>query len=200
MNDEQATLIPDTAPEPPKLSDDFGCPKCGKPFSNAAALRMHNIRKHTKGWDTGKNFQGKRRQFLNRAERLAARRVYQQNLRDRYYREGRNSKGQKMPPGWKPNPHRQAGAIKRYKKSSYSANLTGAEREAYLQRQRKYQRNHYNKKRAEKLALREPTVVQTTTILTDDPVRLYGDAASAIVLAANVIRAVTTGLKIGGKQ
>jgi hypothetical protein len=33
------------------------CPKCGKgPWKSQPALRMHMVRKHTRGWDTGPNF------------------------------------------------------------------------------------------------------------------------------------------------
>ena len=32
------------------------CPKCDRTFKNGFALRMHNVRTHGKGWDTGGNF------------------------------------------------------------------------------------------------------------------------------------------------
>jgi len=34
----------------------FQCEKCERVFTSAPALRMHHIRKHTKGWNTGDNF------------------------------------------------------------------------------------------------------------------------------------------------
>ena len=37
-----------------------------------------------------------------REMRLRKRRIYQKNLRGRYYSEGKNSKGEQMPPGWRP--------------------------------------------------------------------------------------------------
>lgn len=37
-----------------------------------------------------------------REERLKKKREYQLSLRSRYYSEGRNSRGEMMPPGWKP--------------------------------------------------------------------------------------------------
>lgn len=43
-----------------------------------------------------------------REERLRKRRIYQARLRKRYRKEGKNSKGELMPPGWKPRSHRRA--------------------------------------------------------------------------------------------
>ena len=37
------------------------CPKCDRTFKNAFALRMHNVRTHGKGWDTGGNFKKKKK-------------------------------------------------------------------------------------------------------------------------------------------
>ena len=164
-DEAMAPRTPDAAEENPVLSQDFGCPKCGRAFTNAAALRMHNIRKHTRGWDTARNFRGAKKR--SKLEQLARRRIYQKQLRERYYAEGRNSKGEQMPPGWKPNPRKMAAAAKR-----------------------KYNRKLYATHKAE-------ANNSSTTVSSPD---IYSNAASAIMLAANVIRAVTTGLKIGGIQ
>jgi predicted RNA-binding Zn-ribbon protein involved in translation (DUF1610 family) len=135
----------------PIPSTDFGCPKCGRTFASAPALRMHTVRAHGKGWDTSPNF-GKGGKKRTKAEELAKRRIYQAQLRERYYAQGRDSKGRQRPPGWKPNPHRRAAALKRRKSPSYSATLTGAKREAYLAKQREYHRNHYAKQKAQREA------------------------------------------------
>jgi len=153
----------------------YPCPKCEKVFDKEMALRMHNTRMHTPAGKQG--YKWKTRSANTREQRLKERAIYQKKLRERYYAEGRNSKGKLMPPGWKPRKHG-----KDRKRLSYST-PTGKTREEYLAKQRQYQRNHYLKKHPE-----------TTTA----PVQqLASDAASAILLAASVIRAVATGLKIG---
>jgi uncharacterized C2H2 Zn-finger protein len=79
------------------------CPKCGKMFKPGASLRMHIVRIHGKGWDTGANFK-RGRKAKSREEQLEKKRIYQLGLRARYYAQGRNSRGEKMPKGWKPRP------------------------------------------------------------------------------------------------
>lgn len=103
MEEQQNT---DTSPMdlPFVNPEQFPCLECGKTFKSAPALRMHHVRAHGKGWDTSSNFGrgGSKGKFKNEAERLAHRRQYQKRLRARYYREGKNSRGEQMPPGWKP--------------------------------------------------------------------------------------------------
>jgi predicted RNA-binding Zn-ribbon protein involved in translation (DUF1610 family) len=79
------------------------CPQCGKRFKPGASLRMHIVRIHGKGWDTGANFK-KGQKAKSREEQLERKRIYQLGLRARYYAQGRNSRGEKMPKGWKPRP------------------------------------------------------------------------------------------------
>jgi hypothetical protein len=74
------------------------CPQCGKGFSSAQGLRMHNARVHTKTLGTGYKWKGE----ASEQERLERRRAYQKKLRARYYRQGKNSRGEAMPPGWTP--------------------------------------------------------------------------------------------------
>jgi predicted RNA-binding Zn-ribbon protein involved in translation (DUF1610 family) len=83
------------------VTQDFLCPKCGKGFKSSPALRMHTVRAHGKGWDTTANLKNRKG---NKEEQLEHRRVYQRELRARYYREGKNSKGELMPKGWKARP------------------------------------------------------------------------------------------------
>jgi predicted RNA-binding Zn-ribbon protein involved in translation (DUF1610 family) len=139
-----------------KPPDKFECPKCGKVFDRLQGLRMHNIRAHTEGGQRGYKW----KQRTTRAEVLEKRREYQRRLRDRYYSEGKDSKGQIKPPGWKPNPRRIAAAQKRFAKKSYSTTLTGERREAYLARVRAYGRKWYAKKKANKI---EPIVYHAET-------------------------------------
>jgi len=150
----------------------FGCVKCGRAFKSAPALRMHKIRMHSdKGWDTSKNFQNKHRgrgRNQTDEERLTQRRAYQRTLRERYYSEGRNSHGKKMPPGWKP------------RKSKVPLSRTPE----YV---RQYQRRYYAKRNQE--AQLDTQVTSTTPDMT-------GEAARAILVAASVLRAVTVGMKI----
>lgn len=54
-NEDAATETAKPFPVP-----EFTCPKCFKAFKSAPALRMHNVRKHTKGWETGQNFKKKK--------------------------------------------------------------------------------------------------------------------------------------------
>jgi len=153
----------------------FPCVKCPhrEPFKSAAALRMHKIRIHSrKKWDTSKNFH---KGAQNREERLATRRAYQRRLRERYYAEGRNSKGEKMPKGWKPNAKRRAARVALSRTKEY---------------QRQYQRNWYAKRHTRNQESPQNT---STTSTTPD---ITGEAAKAIMVAASVIRAVQTGMKI----
>ena len=75
------------------------CPKCQKRFNNAIGLRMHTLRIHSgRGWNTSANFKSKK----SREKILAEKREYNRKLRARYKREGRNSRGELMPPNWTP--------------------------------------------------------------------------------------------------
>jgi predicted RNA-binding Zn-ribbon protein involved in translation (DUF1610 family) len=77
------------------------CPKCGKLFKSGPSLRMHDIRKHGKGWSTAGNFNG--RAAMSREERLRKRRIYNRKwrlakgmgVRPKAYRGG--NKGMKLP-------------------------------------------------------------------------------------------------------
>ena len=53
-NDDAVPETPAQSNEPP--ANGLPCPKCDRTFKNAFALRMHNVRTHGKGWDTGGNF------------------------------------------------------------------------------------------------------------------------------------------------
>jgi hypothetical protein len=192
------------------LTTELPCPQCDRVFTNEAGLRMHKIRMHSdRNWQTAQNFKGGGKRHMSgrkpsspddpvEAERLRKRRVYQRNLRDRYYREGRNSKGELMPAGWKPNRNRQEGAAKRYgkaKKVSYVATLTGKRRDLYLAKQRVYQRKLYHRKREEGKLMQNGVLPVVAQPVGD----IHSDAAKAILMAASVIRAVATGLKVEGR-
>ncbi len=90
------------------------CPKCGRGFRNEKGLAMHTVRKHSgRGWDTSRNF--RKQNTTTREQQLQQRRDYNRRLRARYYAEGKNSRGEQMPPGWKPRyryqPPRRGGNI-----------------------------------------------------------------------------------------
>jgi len=72
-----------------------------------------------------------------REARLEHRRVYQRRLRARYYAEGRNARGEKMPEGWVPPKQR----VRRPRAK------TAAER---AERLRSYKRNWYARKYGKK--------------------------------------------------
>jgi predicted RNA-binding Zn-ribbon protein involved in translation (DUF1610 family) len=82
------------------------CPKCGKLFKRGPSLRMHEIRKHGRGWSTAGNFGG--RTAMTREERLRKRRIYNRKwrlkrgmgVRPKAYRGG--NKGMKLPK-WSPS-------------------------------------------------------------------------------------------------
>src|SRR5882724_8795927 len=85
-------------------------------FPGAQALRMHISRVHTRAGIEG-GHKGARNAGIrahnkkigvdpDREERLRNRRDYQHKLRERYYREGKDSKGQPRPVGWKPRRRR----------------------------------------------------------------------------------------------
>lgn len=87
-------------PVDPMPWDPIPCPKCEKRFKNEIALRMHTLRIHSgRGWNTSANFKSKNK---SRERILAEKREYNRRLRARYKKEGRNSRGELMPPGWKP--------------------------------------------------------------------------------------------------
>ena len=116
-------------------------------------------------------------------------------LRERYYAQGLNSKGEPRNPNYKPRKRR---TLKDKAKVSYINTLTGATRDAYLKKQRDYQRKAYHKKRAEQNGLLQNGA---TPILEAHPVQpdIHSDAAKAILMAASVIRAVATGFKVEGR-
>jgi hypothetical protein len=203
--------MPWDTPEPPKQtvsldelanprSTDFGCGRCGKAFDSAQALRMHRIRVHTAAGKAGA-MRGSKRANRNRSEVLAARREYQQRLRDRYYAEGRNSKGQLMPPGWKPNPR------KHFRYPSDSTEYKRAKYQEYKQRNRAAGLNARGKplktkaseamkaswaRRKAAAAAENSNSIQEPPGATD----YSGEAARAILLAAKVIRGVAASLKL----
>ena len=87
-------------PVDPMPWDPIPCPKCNKRFRNEIGLRMHTLRIHSgRGWNTSANFKSKSK---TRESLLAQKREYNRKLRARYKKEGRNSRGELMPPGWKP--------------------------------------------------------------------------------------------------
>jgi hypothetical protein len=60
--DELLELTPEDAAAWP-----YPCEQCHRRFKSPPALRMHRVRKHGKGWDTGHNFRkNKRLANLNR--------------------------------------------------------------------------------------------------------------------------------------
>jgi hypothetical protein len=189
---------PAVGPEPPKQSTDFGCGRCGKAFDSAQALRMHRIRVHTAAGKAGA-MRGSKRANKNRSEVLAARREYQQRLRDRYYAEGRNSKGQLMPPGWKPNPR------KHFRYPSDSTEYKRAKYQEYKQRNRAAGLNARGKplraKASEAMkaswARRKAAAAENSNSIQEPGATDYsGEAARAILLAAKVIRGVAASLKL----
>jgi predicted RNA-binding Zn-ribbon protein involved in translation (DUF1610 family) len=107
MNDEQQPIAP-TA-EFMAAQKTFECPKCGKAFASANAVRMHQTRVHTRAGQQGYRW----RQQTNE-ERLAKRREYQLKLREKYYREGKDARGRPRPEGWKPRrkPRQRGLAVK----------------------------------------------------------------------------------------
>jgi hypothetical protein len=92
-------------PTDPLPTDGIPCPKCEKRFSNEIGLRMHDIRKHQpgRGWSTSRNFKGGKK---TKEAELAKKRLYNARMRARFYAEGRNSRGELMPKGWKPKLNR----------------------------------------------------------------------------------------------
>lgn len=180
-------------PEPPT---EFACVRCGKEFQSAQALRMHRIRVHTAAGKLGA-VKGSRHAKKNRAEELAKRREYQQNLRERYYAEGKDSKGHLRAPGWKPRRYRFRSDTPEYKKAKY---------EQYKQRNIAAGLNARGKPRKSKnvsqamkesWARRKAAAEQSNNNIEPGATTDYsGEAARAILLAAKVIRGVATSLKL----
>jgi len=147
----------------------FNCNQCDRVFDRERSLRMHKIRSHGPGWSTTKNFKGttgRRSKDQPREERLAKRREYQHKLRERYYAEGRDSKGALRQPGWKPQ---------RRKKWKWSES-----------QRKRFDATWAAKRRNGPLPESQPPA-ETNPL---------GDAAKAILLAAKVLRGTITALKL----
>jgi hypothetical protein len=181
----------------------FECSKCGWRGKSPAALRMHNIRKHTKGSKTAGNF---RRGQQTREERLAHRRAYQHQLRERYYREGKDSRGQLRPPGWKPR-RRSIKALRRLL-VGYPSEQPEYKRRKYREKVKEYRAaglnakgqplKGSNKSQRMSVAMKESWAKRRTAgpepiVTNTDPL---SDAAKAILLAAKVLRGTLTALKL----
>jgi hypothetical protein len=136
----------------------FTCDKCSEAFDTKAQLNGHKAGKHSRR--SG-------RTFTSREERLAARRAYQHERRDMFYRTGRNSRGEKMPPGWKPG-------------------LRVSRKPRYPSDSREYRQRKYREYKARKLT-------NNSTAPVANPL---GDAAAAVINAAQVLRAVAAGMRI----
>ena len=161
------------------------CPKCLMVFSNARGLRMHTLRKHSdKAWDATKNFRTPR----TKEERLAHRKEYQKQLRERYYREGKNSRGQKMPEGWKPRKAKPRNGHRDRFGRLYSSST----REYKLKKQREYQKALYHRKKLEQEQMQNGAVPALALPKQD----IAADAAKAILLAAKVLRGTIAALKL----
>lgn len=90
------------------------CPYCSYTNYHPPGMARHIQANHPDQWkgnlgesmgrEPSRKWKGMDKSVIdrNRQLQLEARRKYQQKLRDRYYREGRNSKGEMMPPDWKP--------------------------------------------------------------------------------------------------
>lgn len=115
--------------EQPSLTDvlkehhpgEHPCGYCDRVFKSMPALRMHKVRAHGKGWDTSRNF-GKRN--LTQHEKKLQ---YQRNLRARYKREGKDSRGYPKKTGahkWGPEQlHKFRRTMKRKAMAKAGANL-----------------------------------------------------------------------------
>jgi predicted RNA-binding Zn-ribbon protein involved in translation (DUF1610 family) len=77
------------------------CPKCGKLFKSAPALRMHTIRAHGKGWNTSANFRGKKKD-QTRDEVLARKRAYNKKMRAENIAKGLTGSGKPRKRAYRP--------------------------------------------------------------------------------------------------
>jgi predicted RNA-binding Zn-ribbon protein involved in translation (DUF1610 family) len=102
QQDEQQPIAPTAEFMAEQTTPEFECPKCGKGFDSAVGLRMHRMRVHT--------LAGRRGVKSSHAEHLEKRRAYQLKLRQKYYREGKDSRGRPRPAGWKPRKPRRRGS------------------------------------------------------------------------------------------
>jgi hypothetical protein len=96
---EDAATETATPPEYGPIPDSVGriCPKCNRLFKSAPALRMHEIRKHGKGWSTAGNFQHKRKAEAKKqykSNSAAYRKKQYQELQAYYRSKGLDSHGQ----------------------------------------------------------------------------------------------------------
>jgi len=125
-----------------------GCLECGKVFHGATqksadnALRMHNTRVHTTAGRSGYKWAARKRTSyagMTPEEKLehqkAKKREHNRHMRERYYKQGRNSRGDIMPPGWKP---RARGKQRKPRKINATA-------EEQLEKNRAYKRQWYAK-------------------------------------------------------
>jgi hypothetical protein len=105
----------------------FPCPKCShEPFPTIQGLRMHDMRVHTKAGQEGAmwKLRGTSLKYAGETEaeretRLARKRLYQQRLRARYKREGKDSKGKLRPEGYQPRKSPGTGNKQEYMRKWY---------------------------------------------------------------------------------
>ena len=94
----------------PNTQETVPCPICKRAFASMQALRMHHIRVHTaqgrKNWgaihNSKKGLKGAWTKNQPHASFLETRRKYQRALREKYYSEGKDSRGFPRPAGYKP--------------------------------------------------------------------------------------------------
>ncbi len=115
--------------------NEFTCSKCSKPFASDNALRMHNMRVHTRAGKRGAMW--KQGAVQSREQFLAKRRIYQTKMRATNIAKGLTSTGQ---------PRKQD------VRTNYKG-LSEAIKEKQKERHRAYNRNWYQENKTRKMVV-----------------------------------------------
>jgi hypothetical protein len=166
------------------------CPDCPKQFASRMGLSTHIARMHKDhNWSTHPLGGGTRTWKKRTEEERETRRLAQKRIREKRRAMGLNSKGLPLK---QPNHYMRKGKV--------GGQLWTAER---TRRFRRSVKATWRRKRMMEAAVADKAVARFNHVSeqqqTNAVIPGYGDAAEAIINAANVLRAVSVGMKISNR-
>lgn len=157
------------APAETSTTSTFQCRQgCDRSFASAPARNMHEIRAHLKPWSTTGNFK-KTRTPKYPSETVEYRRQKYKERAEKYHKQGLTSQG------------------KPFKNSAVSLGMRKA-----------FSKKHKANPKASQIARRqrEAGLLNGATTTPEQQTDNMGDSARAIIMAAQVLRAVSLGIKL----